>query len=91
MRDGEDLMMKPSQGGRTGQDTSKYQKGKEFIDELETELNKKTGKGNNDDNDKAIVNRTPQQEQDLKDKKRKLAELENQQQSGGSGDPKKTN
>ncbi|CAG8716089.1 10672_t:CDS:2, partial [Ambispora leptoticha] len=42
----------------------------------------------------AIVNRTPQQEQDLKDKKQELAELEGQQQSGGGGDPgdpKKTN
>jgi hypothetical protein len=42
----------------------------------------------------AIVGRTPQEEQDLKDKRAKLAELENQQQSGGGGDlgePKKTN
>lgn len=39
----------------------------------------------------AIVGRTPQQEKDLQDKKRELAELENQQQSGGGGDPKKTN
>ena len=35
----------------------------------------------------AIVNRTSQQEQELKDKKQQLAELENQQQTGG--DPKK--
>ncbi|KLL05312.1 MAG: hypothetical protein MRERV_2c034 [Mycoplasmataceae bacterium RV_VA103A] len=36
----------------TNEDNSKYQKGKEFIDELETELNKKTGKGNDDDRER---------------------------------------
>jgi hypothetical protein len=30
-----------------------------------------------------ILNRTPQQKQDLKDKRQKLAELERQQQEGG--------
>ncbi|CAG8623986.1 9396_t:CDS:1, partial [Cetraspora pellucida] len=35
----------------------------------------------------AITNRTPQQEQELKDKRKELAELEKQQ----SQDPKKTN
>jgi len=35
-----------------------------------------------------IANRTLQQEQELQDKKRELAQLENQQQSGGDGDPK---
>jgi phage-related minor tail protein len=37
----------------------------------------------------AIVNRTPQQEQDLQDKKRELAQLEAEKQQ--SQDPKKTN
>ncbi|CAG8804276.1 33946_t:CDS:2 [Racocetra persica] len=59
-------------------DASKYQKGKEFIDELESELNKKT---------EAIVNRTSQQEQELKDKKQELAELERQQQGGDPKNP----
>ena len=36
-----------------------------------------------------ITNRTAKQEQELKDKKEKLAELEGQKQQGG--DPKKTN
>jgi hypothetical protein len=36
-------------GQLTNEDASKYQEGKKFIDELETELNKKTGKSNNDD------------------------------------------
>jgi hypothetical protein len=37
----------------------------------------------------AIVNRTPQQEQELKDKKQKLAQLEAEKQQ--SQEPKKTN
>ncbi|CAG8453426.1 3901_t:CDS:2 [Ambispora gerdemannii] len=57
--------------------------GRKFIEDLEAEFNKKTGKGGKE----AIVNRTSQQEQELKDKKQQLAELENQQQTGG--DPKK--
>ena len=39
----------------------------------------------------AIVNRTPQQEQELQDKKKELAELEGQPQSGGGGSKKPTN
>ncbi|CAG8650141.1 1256_t:CDS:2, partial [Cetraspora pellucida] len=59
---------------------TKYKEGKKFIEDLEAELNKKTGK-------EAIVNRTSQQEQELKDKKQELAELEKRQ----SQDPKKAN
>ena len=40
----------------------------------------------------AIVNRTPHQEQELRNKRQELTDLENQQQSGGGGsggNPKK--
>jgi hypothetical protein len=38
----------------------------------------------------AIVNRTPQQEQDLKDKKEELAKLEQEKSQSEEGDPNKT-
>ncbi|CAG8513179.1 7290_t:CDS:2 [Ambispora leptoticha] len=74
--DSESLPYKPS----SDKNSTKYKEGRKFIEDLEAEFNKKTGK-------EAIVNRTSQQEQELKDKKQQLAELENQQQTGG--DPKK--
>jgi len=36
--------------GISDKNSTKYKEGKKFIEELEAELNNKTGKGNDDDN-----------------------------------------
>ncbi|CAI2184500.1 7607_t:CDS:10 [Funneliformis geosporum] len=69
----EKILKEKELAGISDKNSVKYKESRKFIEELETEFNKKTGK-------EAIVNRTPQQEQDLKDKKQELAELEREKQ-----------
>ncbi|CAG8597629.1 2790_t:CDS:2 [Ambispora leptoticha] len=57
--------------GISDKNSTKYKEGREFIEELEAEKIAKL---------EVIVGRTPQQEQDLKDKKQELADLEKEKQ-----------
>ncbi|RIA89967.1 hypothetical protein C1645_824036 [Glomus cerebriforme] len=110
-RNNNERLLRQDLAQETDKNSTKYKEFKKFIEELQAELNKKTGKGNKDDDRErererereskieelrkriakleAIVNRTPQQEQDLQDKKAELAELEKEKQQ--PQEPKKTN